>query len=141
MENVKETKRRLLMLILAVVMAITSIGIVPTSLYAKTKEEKKQEVNYVGDGYTVNFKITSSWDGAFNANVTVKNTGDTVIDNWAMSFAMPYEITNIWNGTVEYNEEYIYIIKNAGYNQDISVGGSVSFGFTAEYEGEILLPN
>lgn len=107
-----------------------------------TANEKSEAGNvYYGNGYNVEFKITSAWEDAFNVEVTIRNTSETEIENWAISFAMPYEIINIWNGEVTYSEEEIYIIKNATYNQDIQAKGSVSFGFTAEYEEEIMPPN
>jgi len=39
-------------------------------------------------------------------------------------------ITNIWNAEVDRYESGQYIIKNAGWNQDIAVGGAVEFGFS-----------
>lgn len=44
---------------------------------------------------------------------------------------MGHEITNIWNGRIISHENGHYDIKNCGYNSNISVGGSVSFGFQA----------
>ncbi len=35
----------------------------------------------------------------------------------------------------------MYTVKNAGWNQDIPVGGSVNFGFTAQQNGEALTPD
>ena len=87
----------------------------------------------------VTFNVTSKWDDAFNAEIHIKNKGDKVIDNWALEFDMPYEITNIWNGFIELNKEGRYIIKNAGHNQDINPGASVSFGFTAKAADEDIV--
>ncbi len=90
----------------------------------------------------VTFNVTSKWDDAFNAEIHIKNKGDKVIDNWALEFDMPYEITNIWNGVIELNEEETYIIKNAGHNQDINPGASVSFGFTANItDDDVVYPD
>ena len=93
--------------------------------------------------YDVTYKITSQWGNAFNADVSIKNTGNNVIDNWAIGFAFPYEITNIWNGVniTEFDESDICIIKNAGYNQDIPVGKSITFGFTASCSDIPFIPS
>lgn len=92
------------------------------------------------DDHEVTFKITSQWEGALNADVIIKNVNDKNIDNWSISFAMPHDITNIWNGVVHTKGNGVYTIMNAGSNQDIPAGHSVSFGFTAKTEGEIILP-
>ena len=97
---------------------------------------------YVGteaNNIEVTFNVTSKWDTAFNANITITNISDKVIDNWAIQFDMPYEITNIWNGAISSYNEGTYVIKNAGHNQDISPGSSVSFGFSANTTDENIV--
>lgn len=87
------------------------------------------------------FNVTSKWDTAFNATVTITNISGKVIDNWAVKFDMPYEITNIWNGVISSSNEGTYVVKNAGHNQDIKPGSSVSFGFSANTtDEEIIYP-
>ena len=120
-------------------MIFSTLQLSPQKVRAAAKSPT--ETTYKGEGYEVNFKVTSSWTGAFNTDVTIKNTGDAVIDNWAIDFSMPYEITNIWNGVVKSKEDGTYVIKNAGSNQDIAAGNSVSFGFSAKATGEIILPD
>lgn len=137
----KETWKCYLACLLCIVMFITSFQLIPWTINAYANVNELEQTVYAGEGYEVTFKVTSAWNGAFNADVTIKNTSDKEIDNWALGFAMPYEITNIWNGTVNYYEDGIYVIKNAVYNQDISVGKSVSFGFCANCTDEAELPN
>lgn len=105
-------------------------------------EETAAEQNsnaFQGENFKVSFDVTSKWNTAFNANITITNTSDTLIDNWAVQFDMPYEITNIWKGVIDSNESGTYIIKNAGYNQDINPGSSVCFGFTAKTTEENIV--
>lgn len=131
----KRMMKRSLALLVALLLIFSSLHLSPA-----TAQEDLQEVSYTGDGYQVTYRISSQWEGAFNADVTVKNTGELAMENWALGFALPYEITNIWNGAVQSYENGIYEIKNAGSNQDIAAGGSVNFGFTAKSEGELVLP-
>ncbi|MBE5945895.1 MAG: VWA domain-containing protein [Lachnospiraceae bacterium] len=85
---------------------------------------------YVGENYQVTFTLDSYWDSGYNATITIANTGDSVIENWTMAFPLGQNISNIWNATIaEVHEDY-FVIKNDGWNQDIAVGGSVSFGIT-----------
>lgn len=95
----------------------------------------EQEAGYHGDGYEVRVQVTGEWDNGFNAEVVIRNTGETGMDNWAFAFPMPHEITNLWNGVVSSAGEGHYIVKNTGSNQDIAAGESVSFGFTASKDG------
>ncbi|MFD2881655.1 cellulose binding domain-containing protein [Paenibacillus rhizoplanae] len=111
-----------------------------SQLLAQEDTGGKQETTYTGEGYEVTYTISSKWEGAFNADVTIRNTGNQTLENWSIDFTSPYEITNIWNGQVLAYENGVYTLKNTGSNQDIPVGGSVNFGFTASFEGELLLP-
>ncbi len=45
---------------------------------------------------------TNVWQGGFTANVTVKNTGTSAVDNWKLGFTLPsgQRITNSWNATM-----------------------------------------
>jgi len=130
--KVRLEMRRVIAVMLLVVMIVSNVNV--TAIKADSTGTENKETTFKGTDFEVDFKITSQWPGAFNANVTVKNTSDKVIDNWAIGFNLDNEITNIWNGQVYSNENGIYVIKNAGYNQDIGVGQSVSFGFTAKSE-------
>ncbi|MDD4295468.1 MAG: cellulose binding domain-containing protein [Ruminiclostridium sp.] len=122
---------------------VLSIILTPFSNAQAAKQDNKsqQVVNFTGDGYEVTFRVTSQWKGAFNADVTLKNTGENTIENWSLQFALPHEITNIWNGIISSNENNNYIVKNAGSNQDVEPGKKISFGFSAKCEHEILIPN
>lgn len=134
----KSLMKRSFSLLVTLVLVFSSIQITPA--LAHEDATGQQETTYTGDGYKVTYKISSNWDGAFNADVTIENTSDRTIDNWALGFTLPYEITNLWNGMVQSYEDGNYIIKNAGSNQDITPGSSVNFGFTAMFDGELLLP-
>ncbi len=89
---------------------------------------------------SVTYQIVEKWNEAYNARVTIRNTSNTHIDDWAIFFYMEDEITNLWEGQVLKHEDGIYLVENDVWNQDIPVGGSVSFGFTANYEDKPTLP-
>ena len=76
------------------------------------------------------FSLTECWEEGYNASVKIDNTGESIIENWALSFAYAGSISGIWNAVVDGKQNNgTYIIKNAGWNQDIEVGKSVEFGF------------
>ena len=68
---------------------------------------------YEGDGYRVIFTLTSQWEGGYNANIRIENTGESVIENWYLGFDYQNRIANIWNAEIAANENGAYIIKNA----------------------------
>ena len=104
----------------------------PSSTEIEIIDEKSDMFKkYAQNGYNVIIEVSSAWDSAFNATVTIENTGDKKIENWYLVFKMSNEITNIWNAEIDKKEEEVYTIRNAHWNQDIKVGESVSFGFTA----------
>lgn len=72
--------------------------------------------------------------------MTLENKKDERIDNWEIRIPANYEIQNIWNAKVADYEDGEYTIHNAGCNQDIAVGGSVSFGMTVFCSGEVEIP-
>ena len=137
--------RRILSAILVLSMVLNLI--VPSSLQAETTKEnttvhKTDTVKtYTEDGFVINFQITSHWNGAFTANVTIQNTSSKTLQNWALQFCMACNITNIWNGTVYQHQGDEYIVKNAEHNQQIVSGQTVSFGFMADTKDIPVLPD
>ena len=94
-----------------------------------------------GEPFAVEMQVDSRWGTSYHATFTIRNTGDKVIDNWYLEFASDDVIENIWNASVLQNEDGVYLVRNAQWNQDIAVGGSVSFGFTACCGSGISLPD
>lgn len=86
--------------------------------------------NYTGENFNVVFSLANYWEGGYNANVKVENTGSSVIENWYLSFALDNRFSSIWNAEVVSNENGQYVVKNANWNADIPVGGCVEFGIS-----------
>ena len=87
-----------------------------------------KEKTFNGDGFKVIYKLQSTWTGGYNASVVIENTGIDTIENWTLGFDYNGGISNVWNAELEIIEKGKYIVKNAGWNQDIEVGKSVEFG-------------
>lgn len=123
-----------------IILVIVINDFLDVSQVAYAENDMKKDFVYEGNGYKVVYEITSQWNTAFNVNVEIINTSNKVIDNWALAFYMPYDITSIWNGVIISSEEGLYTIKNSKSNQDILIGKSVNFGFSAQGDGNII-PN
>lgn len=123
-------KSRFLSLVMASVMGVSLMLANRNVVKAEDSAVKRDSDFYSGEGYTVDFCINSKWSSGYNATITITNNGTDKIENWKMLLPMKNKISNIWNASKIDNNEG-YIIKNTGWNQDIPVGGSVSFGFTS----------
>ena len=115
--------KRLVSAVLAASMAASVFTAVP--VYAETGS-----TTYTYDGYKVDYTVTNEWFGNQNVNVTLTNTSNESILNWALGYDATGEISGIWNGYVYSKSDEDYIIKNAGYNYEIEPYQSVNFGYT-----------
>lgn len=103
------------------------------SSFAAAAAEKSKELNT--DNYTVDYKVASDWGSGQNIQVTITNTGDEPLRNWALQCDNFHGmVTNVWNGMLHGES----IIRNAMYNSDIAPGASVTLGYTlTNADGEV----
>ncbi|MFG1686809.1 cellulose binding domain-containing protein [Nonomuraea sp. NPDC049269] len=83
---------------------------------------------------TATYKVISQWGGAFQGEITVKNDSSTASSAWTttFTFANGQQITQSWNTTLTQNGATV-TARNAGYNGNLPVGASTTFGFTATW--------
>jgi Cellobiohydrolase A (1,4-beta-cellobiosidase A) len=83
----------------------------------------------------------SEWQGGFTANVTITNTGSTLIDGWTMTFGFPGDqrITGAWNADVSQSGTSV-TARNVSYNGTIQPGGNTSFGFQGTWSSSDATP-
>lgn len=87
--------------------------------------------------YEITTNITSSWINHESIDLILTNTGIETIHNWYLTFNIPYNIDNIWNGTIhETDGNGTYTITSNGWNQDIHTGESVTVGITFSSDTE-----
>jgi len=68
------------------------------------KFEKKNIYLYTYDGYQVSYSITEEWDNAYNAEITLENTGENTIKNWKLEVDKLGDIINIWNAYLDLDD-------------------------------------
>ncbi|MEO3813986.1 cellulose binding domain-containing protein [Sphaerisporangium sp. B11E5] len=75
--------------------------------------------------------VPSPWSGAFNAQVTITNTGTTPVDRWALEWTWPgsQQVTSSWNSTITQTGTSV-VARDSG-NAYIGPGSAQSFGFQA----------
>jgi cellulose 1,4-beta-cellobiosidase len=95
-----------------------------------------------GAGCAVNYAIRNDWGSGFTADVTIRNGGSSAINGWTLAWTFPgnQRITNLWNGTYTQSGASVSV-KNMSYNATIPAnGGTVMFGFNANYSGTNAKP-
>ena len=91
---------------------------------------------------TVTFVVTSEWNSGFNANMTIRNDGDTPINGWELAFHGNFGIAQLWNGSLVESGNGSFTVAPVGWNQSIAPGQSISFGFTgSKWNGADPVPS
>ncbi len=83
----------------------------------------------------VTYTVSNQWADGFTADVTIKNNG-AAINGWTLtwSFAGNQTITNMWNATPTQSGQNVSV-RDAGWNANLTTGGTTSFGFQASFSG------
>lgn len=117
--------------ILSSVLAFT----VTANLFAVLPVSAENESRtYSGDGYSITYDVTNSWFGNQNVQVTLTNTGDEPLLNWAVKYDSQGDVNDLWNVLIAQEDGDLRIFKNAGYNYEIAPENSVTFGYTVSGE-------
>ncbi|MFH9005908.1 cellulase family glycosylhydrolase [Streptomyces afghaniensis] len=80
----------------------------------------------------VGYRVTGSWPGGFQGEITLRNTGTSAINGWTLRWTFPdsQRITNLWGGTATQSGSEVSVAA-APYIATIPAAGSVTLGFTA----------
>lgn len=90
----------------------------------------------------VAYRINSTWPGAFQAEVTIRNVSGALINGWALRWRFPdgQTITQMWNATASQSGADV-TATNAGYTALIVPDGSISIGFNGSINGLNSVPD
>jgi len=85
-----------------------------------------------GGGCAATYRTVNTWDGGFQAEVTIRNTGTQNLNGWTATWTWPAgnTFTQVWNGRPGPAGTTV-TVRNESYNGNIGPGTSTSFGFTA----------
>ncbi|MEU7866563.1 glycoside hydrolase family 11 protein [Dactylosporangium sp. NPDC049140] len=84
----------------------------------------------------------NAWNTGLTDNITIKNTGSTAINGWALKFnlASGQNITSGWSATYSPTSGTV-TATNVNYNGSIPPGGSTTIGFQANHTGNSAAPS
>src|SRR5689334_18741447 len=91
-------------------------------------------------GCSVNYAVSSQWQGGFGADVAITNLGDPLTD-WTLTWSYPagQTVTQAWNTTLTQSGTAV-TAKNVSYNGAVATNGTVSFGFNGSWTGSNPAP-
>jgi predicted carbohydrate-binding protein with CBM5 and CBM33 domain len=80
---------------------------------------------------TATIALTNSWDGGFQANVTVRNTGPVAISPWSIEWHLESAtVVSGWNATVTQSTHMVNAAAPS-WNLSLPPGAAVTIGFVA----------
>jgi xyloglucan-specific exo-beta-1,4-glucanase len=92
-------------------------------------------------GCSAAYRITGSWTGGFQGEVTVRNTGSTATRAWSVgwTYGSGQVLTQVWGGTGGQTGTAV-TVRDAGWNGVLAAGSSTTFGFLASTTGTNPVP-
>ncbi|WP_405915671.1 cellulose binding domain-containing protein [Streptomyces sp. NBC_00728] len=89
----------------------------------------------------VTYKITNQWQGGFQADVSLANTGSVAWSGWTLGWTFPdgQKITQLWNADHTQSGAAV-TAKNLTWNANVAPGSTVGFGFTGSWTGTNTKP-
>ncbi|MGB2567958.1 cellulose binding domain-containing protein [Micromonospora citrea] len=92
-------------------------------------------------GCTATYKVTGSWQGGFQAEVSVRNNGGSSTSAWSVvwNYTAGQKVTQLWGGSVTQTGTQV-VVRNADWNGALGVGASTSFGFIGSWTGTNPVP-
>lgn len=97
------------------------------------------EVNSSNTNQQVFLKVNSQWDNSFIGELLITNTSNTSLSNWRLQFDCPHQITSIWNAKL-FQDATTYTLECEDYNSIIYPNQTISVGFIANYNTNIIIP-
>ncbi|WP_447007053.1 cellulase family glycosylhydrolase [Saccharothrix isguenensis] len=89
----------------------------------------------------VTYRVTGQWQGGFQGDVKVANTGTTAVNGWTLrwTWANGQTVSQSWGATTTQSGATLSAT-NVSYTGNIPVNGSVSFGFIGSWNGTNSVP-
>jgi hypothetical protein len=91
---------------------------------------------------SVTYSLVNSWQGGFQGQAVIKNTGGGTVNGWTLAWTFPgdQKISQLWNGSYTQSGEAVRVT-NASYNAAIPPGGTVTVGFTGTFTSNDTSPS
>ncbi|MFI0797715.1 Serine/threonine protein kinase [Amycolatopsis lurida] len=83
------------------------------------------------------YEVANRWPGGSEIRVSVRNTQDTRLTGWEVSWTLPpgTRIATLWNGSLAQDGDRVRV-SEVDWNAVLPVGGTTTFGFIATTEDD-----
>lgn len=105
-----------------------------TQVRAGENTIEQPEKQYGQNGYKITYAVKSEWEAHQTVEITVENTGEETIRDWAVLIEGTGTVTGLWNAAVLSENEAQTTVKSCNYNNVVGAGQEVTFGYTLEGE-------
>ncbi|RUL95003.1 MULTISPECIES: cellulase family glycosylhydrolase [Micromonospora] len=87
-------------------------------------------------GCAATYRVVNSWQGGYQAEVTVRNSGTAAIGGWTVNWTAPAgtTISSLWNGRLTTSGTSV-TVRNEPYNGQLAASASTTFGLTGNGSG------
>jgi len=87
------------------------------------------------------YSLTNSWQGGFQGQIVLTNTGTAAISPWKLTWTFPgdQKISQMWTASFTQSGENVTAV-NLSYNATIAPAGSVTIGFTGTFTSSDAAP-
>ncbi|WP_433415777.1 glycoside hydrolase family 6 protein [Microtetraspora malaysiensis] len=95
-----------------------------------------------GKACTASYTLVNQWQGGFQGEVSVKNTGTAQISGWKVTwtYANGQSITQLWNGSLSGSGSAV-TVTDLGWNGALAPNTATTFGFTGTSSGTAGVPS
>ncbi|WP_434743168.1 cellulose binding domain-containing protein [Micromonospora sp. SH-82] len=116
----------------ALVAALSGVAPTPTVTPTPTATPTRPPTTPPTNGATcaATHRVVGQWQGGFQGEVTVRNTGTTRTTSWTVTITQPAgtRITQVWNAELT-GSGGTSTARNVGWNGALNPGAETSFGF------------
>lgn len=84
-----------------------------------------------GGACVATYRVTNSWQGGFQGEVTVRNSSTATINSWTVTWTAPSgsQLAQVWNGRLTVSGSAV-TVRNETHNGTLAADASTTFGFT-----------
>ncbi|WP_182876256.1 PQQ-dependent sugar dehydrogenase [Microbispora sp. H10670] len=88
------------------------------------------------------YRIVNQWQGGFQGELAVRNSGTAAITSWTVTFAFPdgQRVTQSWSGRFTQSGAAV-TVANETYNGTLAPNASTTAGFNASWSGANRVPS
>lgn len=91
-------------------------------------------------GVAATYAVTNDWGSGYQAQISLKNTDATAVNNWKLEFDLPASISSIWNAQVTQHTGTHYVVTGLSWDINLDGNGKIDVGYVAAPGGSAPAP-